>query len=81
MVSYKEDQNKRIEIVEKLKSKGFSIKNIKYSNWSGESKIISVALANDKCNCIVEKLYHYDYSKPSETEKIFKVTERIHCKP
>lgn len=81
LVSYKEDQNKRIEIVEKLKSKGFSIKNIKYSNWSGESKIISVALANDKCNCIVEKLYRYDYSKPSETEKIFKVTERIHCKP
>jgi hypothetical protein len=81
LVSYIEDKNERIEIVEKLKLKGFTINNIKYSKWSGESKIISVSLTNNKCNCIVEKLYRYDYSKPSETEKIFKVTERIHCKP
>jgi len=81
LLSYKEDQNKRIEIVEKLKLKGFTIRNIRYSNWSGESKIISVSLVKDKCNCIVEKLYRYDYSKPSETENIFKVTERIRCEP
>jgi len=79
LVSYKEDQNKRIEIVEKLKLKGFTIDNIRYSNWMGESKIISISMTNKKCNCIVEKLYRYDFSKPSETEKIFKVTERIHC--
>ena len=48
---------------------------------SGESKIISVTLTSSKCNCNVEKLYHYDYSKPSETEKMFKVTERIYCTP
>lgn len=79
LVSYKEDHNKKIEIVEELKLNGFTIKNIKYSDWAGESKIISVSLENEKCNCIVEKLYHYDYSLPHEIEKIFNVTERIHC--
>ncbi|MBO9674225.1 MAG: DKNYY domain-containing protein [Sphingobacteriaceae bacterium] len=79
LLSYKEDQNKSIEIVEKLKSRGFTVQHISYSNWSGESKIISVSLLKDKCNCIVEKLYRYDYSRPAETEKIFKVTERLRC--
>jgi hypothetical protein len=81
LVSYKEDKNKTIEIADKLRSKGFTIDNTRYSKWVGESKIITVSLTNDKCNCIVEKLYRYDYSKPSETEKIFKVTERMRCEP
>lgn len=74
------NQNERIEIVEKLKLKGYTIKNIKLSN-RGESKIISVSLTNNMCNCYVEKLYNFDYSQPSDTGKVFKVTERIHCKP
>lgn len=71
------DQNEEIAIVEKLKSKGFTVINYRLTNV-GESKIISNTLTNDKCNCYVEKEYHFDYSKPSEK---FKVTERIHCKP
>jgi hypothetical protein len=81
LVSYKEDQNKKIQIADKLKSKGFTIDNTRYSKWAGESKLITVSLTNDNCNCIVEKLYRYDYSKPSETEKIFRVTERMRCGP
>jgi len=81
LVSYLEDKNKSIEIVEKLKVKGFKINNISYLDWIGESKIIRVSLSNNKCNCIVEKLYRYDYGKPSETKNIFKVTERIYCEP
>jgi hypothetical protein len=79
LVSYIEDRNKLIEIAEKLKQRGFTIKNIRYSAWAGESKIIGVSLTNNECNCIFEKLYRYDYSKPAETKDIFKVTERIHC--
>lgn len=81
LVSYIEDKNKPIVIVEKLKQRGFTINNIIYSDWTGESKIIRVSLKNNKCNCIVEKLYRYDYSKPSEAINIFEVTERIHCEP
>jgi hypothetical protein len=81
LVPYIEDKNKPIEIVEKLKGKNFAINNIRYLNWVGESKIIRVSLTNTKCNCIVEKLYRYDYSKPTGTKNIFKVTERIHCEP
>ncbi|WP_367178982.1 DKNYY domain-containing protein [Flavobacterium sp.] len=77
--SYEEDKNEKIEIVEKLKSKGFKVNNTKHLNWSGESKIIRVSMTNNKCNCVVEKLYRYDFSKPSETKEIFKVTERMHC--
>jgi len=77
--SYEEDKKEKIEIVEKLKSKGFEVNNIKYLNWLGASKIIRVSLTNNKCNCVVEKLYRYDYSKPSKTKEIFEVTERIHC--
>ena len=79
LVSYSEDKGKPIEIVEKMKEKNFSISNVRYLNWAGESKIIRVTMTNNKCNCIVEKLYRYDYTKPSETKNIFKVTERIHC--
>ncbi|QNF33237.1 DKNYY domain-containing protein [Adhaeribacter swui] len=79
LVPYDLEQSKQIMIVEKLKSKGFSIQSSRQRN-SGESKIISVTLINDKCNCYVNKYYHYDYSRPSELEKLFKVTERIHCR-
>ncbi|MBV4358883.1 DKNYY domain-containing protein [Pinibacter aurantiacus] len=81
LVSYIEDKHKTIKTVEKLEQRGFTINNIRYSDWAGESKIISVSLANNECNCIVEKLYRYDYSKPSETKNIFKVTERIRFEP
>ncbi|NMH23946.1 DKNYY domain-containing protein [Flavobacterium solisilvae] len=77
--SYDEDKNKRIEIIEKLKSKGFTINNTKYLNWLGASKVIRVSMTNSSCNCVVEKLYRYDYSKPAKTKEIFEVTERIHC--
>lgn len=72
------DLNQRIETVEKLKSKGYTITHIRQSN-SGESKIIHVNLTNNNCNCYVEKFYKFDYSQPSDTGKVFMVTERIHC--
>lgn len=79
LVSYNEDKNKPIEIVEKLKQVGFALIDTKYLDWGGESKIIRASMTSNKCNCIVEKLYRYDYGKPSETKNIFKVTERIYC--
>jgi len=79
LVSYIVDKNKPIKLVEKLEQKSFTTNSIKYLDWGGESKIIRVTLTSNKCNCIVEKLYRYDYGKPSETKNIFKVTERIHC--
>jgi len=79
LISYKEDKNEPIKLVEKLKQKGFILNNTMYLDWGGESKIIRVSMTSDKCNCIVEKLYRYDYGKPSETKNIFKVTERIYC--
>ncbi|SMO86194.1 DKNYY domain-containing protein [Solitalea koreensis] len=81
LISYKEDKNEHINLVEKLKQKGFTLNNTIYLNWAGESKVIRVSLTNNKCTCIVEKLYRYDYSKPSETKNIFKVTERLYCEP
>nr|WP_314866128.1 DKNYY domain-containing protein [uncultured Flavobacterium sp.] len=81
LVSFTEDKNKTIKVVEILKQKGFTIDNTKYLDWGGESKIIRTTMISNKCNCIVEKLYRYDYGKPSETKNIFKVTERIYCKP
>jgi len=81
LASYLEDKNRSIEIVEKLKQIGFTTSDIRYLDWAGESKNIRVSLTNNKYNCIVEKLYRYDYSKPSETKNIYMVTERIHCIP
>ena len=79
LVSYLEDKNNPIKIIENLKQNGFKLNDTKYLNWSGESKIIRASMTSNKCNCIVEKLYRYDYGKPSETKNIFKVTERIYC--
>jgi hypothetical protein len=81
LVSYSEDKNNPILVVEKLKQKDFKVDNTKYLEWGGESKIIRTSLANSNCICVVEKLYHYDYGKPSEIKNIFKVTERMYCKP
>ena len=79
LVSYIEDKNKPIKIVGKLEQIGFTLNDTMYLDWNGESKIIRASMASKKCNCIVEKLYRYDYGKPSETKNIFKVTERIYC--
>jgi DKNYY family len=79
LVSYIEDKNNSIEIVEKLKQMEFTLNDTKFLDWGGESKIIRASMTSSKCNCIVEKLYRYDYGKPSETKNIFKVTERIYC--
>lgn len=75
---FSNQQTEIIQTVEKLKSKGYTIKDIRHST-SGESKIISVTMSNSKCNCYVDKIYNYDYSKPQEAKKEFKITERIHC--
>ena len=79
LVSYIEDKNKPIKVVEKLNQMGFTLNDTNYLDWGGESKIIRASMTSNKCNCIVEKLYRYDYGKPSETKNIFKVTERIYC--
>ncbi|MDB4754881.1 DKNYY domain-containing protein [bacterium] len=73
-----EEQSEHILIAERLKEKGFKIKKTRHTN-SGESKIISIEMANNICNCYIDKYYQYDYSKPSEIDSIFKITERIHC--
>ena len=79
LAAFKEDKEKPIKTVEQLKRKNFIVNNVRILNWAGESKIIKVSLTNNKCNCIVEKLYRYDYGRPAETKNIFKVTERIYC--
>ena len=81
LVSFTEDKNKAIKVVEILKQKGFTIGQTKHLDWGGESKIVRSTMISNTCNCIVEKLYRYDYGKPSETKNLFKVTERINCKP
>lgn len=81
LVSYTEDKTEKIKLVEKLKSKGFTVSDSNYSNSFGESKLTRVTLTNNKCTCIVEKLYRYDFSKPDSTKNIFIVTERVYCKP
>ncbi|MBW7912579.1 MAG: DKNYY domain-containing protein [Taibaiella sp.] len=81
LVYYNTDENERIEIVERLKSDGFIINNIRHSNIAGDSKIIRIFMTNNNCNCTVEKLYNIDYSRPSGTEDKFEVVERIYCSP
>jgi len=76
---FTEDQNNRIEVVEKLKSNGFTVLKIVRRN-SGESKIISAVLTNNSCNCYVDKFYKYDYSKPHTPNIKYKITEKIHCR-
>ena len=72
--------NESSVVVEKLKSIGFTLVEKRQGKWSNGPRIVSYTLTNNKCDCFVDKLYHYDYSKPSETEKEYKVTERIVCK-
>lgn len=74
-----EPKNEKIVIAERLKSMGFTVKSIGQGGWVAGPRIINVALSNDQCDCFVDKIYYYDYSKPSETEKEYKVTERMHC--
>lgn len=80
-VTLPESQNEIILVAEKLKTEGFTATNIRQSDWAVGPRIVSVTLSNDRCNCFVDKVYYYDYSKPSEIEKEYKVTERIHCEP
>ena len=81
LVSYSEDKDNPINIIEKMKQKGFIIKSSIHLDWIGESKIIRTTMTNSNCSCIVEKLYRYDYGISSENKNIFKVTERIYLEP
>jgi hypothetical protein len=66
-------------VVEDLELNGFKLEAVRFDNWSNGPRIVSYTLTNRKCDCYVDKLYHYDYSKPSETENKYRVTERIRC--
>ena len=74
-----EPENERIVIADKLKVEGFTLKSIRLGKWTLGPRIVSVTLSNDNCDCFVEKPYYHDYSIPSEVEREYKVTERIHC--
>lgn len=81
LVSYIEDKNKPIKIVEKLKQIGFTLNNTTYLDGDGETKIIRTSLTGNKCNYIVEKHYDCDYGKPYEEKYKYIVTERIYRNP
>lgn len=66
-------------IVEELKLNGFELKTVRFNKWVSGPRIVSFKLVKQNCNCYVDKLYFYDYSKPSETENEYRVTERIRC--
>ncbi len=66
-------------VVEELKLNGFELKNVRFNKWASGPRIVSFKLVKQDCNCYVDKLYFYDYSKPSETENEYRVTERIRC--
>jgi hypothetical protein len=74
-------QHEKSVLTENLKINGFTLEASRQGNWTSGPKFVSYTLTDSKCDCYVDKLYHYDYSKPSETEKKYRVTERIHCKP
>ena len=74
-----EEQSREIKIVRKLESRDFTIHKTRQMKL-GESIIISVTLTSNSCNCYIDKIYKYDYSRPIELEKLFRVTERIHCR-
>ncbi len=79
IVPLPENQNEKIVIAEKLKTKGFTLTSIRQGDWAVGPRIVSMTLSNNNCNCFVDKVYYYDFSKPSGTENEYKVTERIHC--
>lgn len=66
-------------VVEELKLNGFELKNVRFNKWASGPRIVSFKLVKQDCDCYVDKLYFYDYSKPSETENEYRVTERIRC--
>ncbi|NEM99164.1 DKNYY domain-containing protein [Pontibacter burrus] len=74
-------QHEKSVLTENLKINGFTLNAFRHGNWSSGPRIVSYILTDNHCDCYVDKLYHYDYSKPSETEKNYRVTERIHCRP
>jgi hypothetical protein len=74
--SISSDDYERLEVVEKLKSIGFTETDWGRGNWQLGPRIVSITLTNGQCDCEVDKLY---YSTISKTK--FKVTERIMCKP
>jgi len=76
---FEEKNSNQSKIVEKLRSNDFTILNFRQSNF-GESIIIGFSLTNNNCNCYVNKYYQLDYSRPSELENLYKITERIHCR-
>jgi hypothetical protein len=70
-----DDNNEKLKLVEKLKTKGFKVTNWGRGNHPLGPRIIIINLKKDNCECEVAKIY---YSTANDT--LYNMTERINCK-
>lgn len=69
-----DDNNEKVKLVEKLKSKGFKITNWGRGNHALGPRIVIINLKKDNCECEVAKKY---YSTTNDT--LYNITEQINC--
>lgn len=68
------DSFEKIILVDKLKTKGFTVTDWGRGNWQGGPRIISFKMTDTHCECQIDKLYY-----STENKDKFKVTERMKC--
>lgn len=68
------DSFEKLILVDKLKTKGFTVSDLGRGNWQEGPRIISFKMTDMHCECQIDKLYY-----STENEDKFKVTERIKC--
>ena len=69
----KDDKTEKLILVQILKKKGFEVINWGRGNHPLGSRIVSLTLKIDSCECEVEKIYY------SDNDSVVNVSERIKC--
>jgi hypothetical protein len=71
-----DDSNEKLVIVERLKSRGFTVTNWGRGNMPPLGpRIVSIQFQKDNCSCDVSKMYY-----STTVDSLFQVVERISCK-
>nr|WP_315144759.1 hypothetical protein [uncultured Flavobacterium sp.] len=69
----KDDKTEKLILVQILKKKGFEVINWERGNHPLGSRIVSLTLKKDSCECEVDKIYY------SDNDSVANVSERIKC--
>jgi len=69
-----DDNEEKLQLVEKLKAKGFKVTNSGRGNHTLGPRIVVINMKKDNCECEIAKIYY-----STANDSLYHMTEKISC--